>query len=414
MTQTQVAKQNGSTRFTELGAPTGKTRDDFLPQLRGHRAIKVYREMSDNDDTVSELLFAIEMLMRGVDWPVEPGGETPADEEAAVFLEECKEDMSHSWPDFISNVLSFLPYGWSAHELVYKRRDGIESKYSDGRIGWRKFAYQHQETLLDWETDEKGGLQAYRWTAAGQKGVIPIEKLLLFRTTTARGPNGRSVLRGAYRSWWFKKRLEDYAAIAAEKDANGVMVAEIPADSVLSQDAVYAAYKEAVTRYHRDEQAGFVVPLEYDEDGNQLYKLSIMRSEVSSSIGAMQNLMGYYAQNIAGVVLADFVRLGRDQIGSRALAEPKQELFQKALEGWLHAIAEVLNRFAVPRLFALNDFNVETLPRFKPEEIADINLADLGSFIKDTSQAGMIWGFEDEEDPIADQIRQKAGFDAKP
>lgn len=402
----------------ELGVTTGKKYssfdDDFLPQLRGHRALKVWREMSDNDDTVGEILFAVEMLMRQVEWPVVAGGESPRDLEAAEFLESCRDDMSHSWSDFIATVLTMLPYGWSTHELVYKIRDGQASRFDDMRIGWRKFAYQPQEALQEWVTDEHGGIVSFRWSSGGAKGEIPVDKLLLFRTTTARGPTGRSVLRNAYRSWWMKKRLEDYAVIAAERDANGVLKAEIPADDIISRGAFYEEAKKLVTRFHRNEQAGFVWPLEYDEDGNKLYDLTIMSSTVGESIDAIRGLISLEAQAIAGVVLADFIRLGRDTVGSRALAEPKQELFQKALQGWVNSIAEVLNRFAVPRLFALNDFNIEVLPRFAPEEIEDINLGDLGSFIRDTGQAGADWGFLDDDDPIMDQIRQKAGFDARP
>ena len=78
------------------------------------------------------------------------------------------------------------------------------------------------------------------------------------------------------------------------------------------------------------------------------------------------------------------------------------------------AIAEVLNRHAIPRLFALNNMPVQVLPRFVPEAVEDINLEDLGRFIQSTGTAGMDWGFLNEEDPITDQIRQTAGFDAAP
>lgn len=410
MTTREVA-QNGR-KTVELGVPKGKLPEqEFLPNLRGQRAIKIYREMSDNDDTVGEILFAIEMLMRQVDWPVEPGGESPADTEAAEFLETCRDDLSHSWPDFIATVLTMLPFGWSGHEIVYKLRNGTDSRFDDGRIGWKKFSYQPQEALREFKQDRHGGIESFVWSAGGEQGEIPIDKLLLFRTTTARGPTGRSVLRNAYRPWWFKKHIEEFVAIAAERDANGVLKASIPAEAILERDEFFEEAKKVVTRYHRDEQAGFVWPLEYDEEGNELYKLEIMRSEVGSSIDAMRSLINQFGEAIAGVVLADFVRLGRTQSGSRALAEPKQQLFQKALQGWVTGIAEVLNRFAVPRLFDLNDFTLENLPRFAPEEIEDIQLGDLGRFIKDTAQAGMDWGFLDDQSIITAQVKQKAGFD---
>ncbi len=115
----------------------GTIYEEFLPELRGHRGIAAYTEMSENDDIVGAILFAIEMLVRQCDWNVEPGGDTAKDKEAAEFVESCMNDMQDTWIDTISEILSFLTYGWSYHEIVYKRRMGntkdprTKSKYSD-------------------------------------------------------------------------------------------------------------------------------------------------------------------------------------------------------------------------------------------------------------------------------------------
>jgi hypothetical protein len=57
---------------------------------------------------VGALLFAIDRLLRNLDWRVEPG-EGPEAEDAAKFVEECMEDMSHTWDDFISEILTMRP-----------------------------------------------------------------------------------------------------------------------------------------------------------------------------------------------------------------------------------------------------------------------------------------------------------------
>lgn len=127
--------------------------EEFLHELRGKRGIEAYREMSENDDVVGAILFAIEMLVRQTDWNVEPGGDSQADIDAAEFVESCMNDMQNTWIDTISEILSFLTFGWSYHEIVYKRRMGrtkdgrTRSKYTDGLIGWRKLPIRAQETL---------------------------------------------------------------------------------------------------------------------------------------------------------------------------------------------------------------------------------------------------------------------------
>lgn len=98
--------------------------EEFLRELQGIRGVEVYREMANNDDTVGAILFAIKMLIRHTQWNIEPGGDTAKDREAAEFVESCMDDMQSTWTDTISEILSFLVYGWSYHEIVYKRRMG--------------------------------------------------------------------------------------------------------------------------------------------------------------------------------------------------------------------------------------------------------------------------------------------------
>src|SRR3990172_8968070 len=135
----------------KLYAPYGFDRLEFLPQLRGRRQSELYREMADNDALIGAILFAIEMVLRRVEWDVEParsvdGIATPEDIERADFLNTCVKDMSTTWEELVSDVLTMLPFGHSYFEIVYKQRESpsVEApaekrtKYADGKIGWRK------------------------------------------------------------------------------------------------------------------------------------------------------------------------------------------------------------------------------------------------------------------------------------
>src|SRR4051812_35142511 len=103
---------------------SGYVDEEFLPALRGRKAVRVYREMSANDSMVGAMLFSIDKLIREVEWKVLPGEQSEEGIAAQEFLESVKDDMSQSWDDFLGEVLSMLPYGWSWHEIVYKRRLG--------------------------------------------------------------------------------------------------------------------------------------------------------------------------------------------------------------------------------------------------------------------------------------------------
>ena len=141
---------NGTTagNFAEIGASglvysNGYVLDELNPNLMGRKALQTYRLMRDNDALVGAILYAVETLVRQVDWNVEQGDAQDAD---AQFLESCMEDMSESWGDFIAEAFSMLPYGWAFCEVVYKKRTGYQSpdsdtpssNFEDGKIGWRK------------------------------------------------------------------------------------------------------------------------------------------------------------------------------------------------------------------------------------------------------------------------------------
>ena len=116
--------------------------DEFLPELRGKKAIRKFREMRDNDSTIGAVMYAVEQILRDVDLNVKPANSSDEAKREAEFVKSILDDMDHTLDDHISEALSFLSYGFSWFEVVYKRRvgptersDKKRSKYSDGRIG---------------------------------------------------------------------------------------------------------------------------------------------------------------------------------------------------------------------------------------------------------------------------------------
>jgi len=391
--------------------------DDFLPQLRGQRAAKVWREMADNDATISAVLFAIENLLRELSWTaVPPQGEedNPAAIEQADFVNECMQDMTSSWDDHISAALTMLPYGFAPFEIVYRLRDEKSgSKYDDGKWGWRKFGYRPQDTITEIRMDAQGGIEGVEQQTNQSFAFIPVEKLLLYRTTTARGPFGRSILRGAYVPWFRKKRAEELLLVGIERDLAGLPVAEIPAEDILGQTATYEYWKQIVTRVKADEQAGVVIPLEYDENGNPLFKFSLLSAGGSRGrIGDAQAAVRMWSNDEAGSMLADWIGLGRDAVGSRALASPKIDIWLKALEATADILADVLGRHAIPRLMKLNGVPRNLNPVMTHSPVEDVDLEALGQFIQRTGQAGMTW-YGSEGGEVERETMELAGFDAE-
>ena len=194
---------------TGLKRSDGLINEEWLPQLKGTTAVNVFRQMRDNDPIIGAFMFSVESLVRQVRFYAQPANKSLDAVKEAEFLECCMGDMNHTFSDFLSEVMSMLIYGWSYFELVYKIRKGPDqkeskyrSRYSDGRIGWRKISTRAQNTLERWEIDKDGGIKGL-WQVSPPTynlAFVPIEKAVLFRTQTNKNnPEGRSVLRNAFR-----------------------------------------------------------------------------------------------------------------------------------------------------------------------------------------------------------------------
>lgn len=389
--------------------------EEFLRELRGKKGIETYREMAENDDTIGAILFAVEMLIRQASWNVEPGGDTPKDKEAAEFVEQCMHDMQDTWTDTISEILSFLTYGWSFHEIVYKRRMGktrdqkTRSKYNDGLIGWRKLPIRAQETLYQWEYDDEDNLIAMTQLPPPNYGLItiPMDKAMLFRTKSRKGnPEGRSILRNAYRSWYFKRRIQEYEGIGIERDLAGLPVFTAPEDiAIWDEDdpdmvKLRTGMEAMVQKIRVDELAGIVKP--------HGFEFELLNSGGSKQFDT-NAIIQRYDTGMAMTVLADFIFLGHQQVGSFALSSDKTELFSMAIGAYLDIICETFNSQGIPQLIDVNGSHFDGItdyPKLAHGDVENADIQKLAAYIKDMTGVGILVP----DDGLEDYVREAAGL----
>lgn len=379
-------KQLGTTGLKRYGS---YVYEEFLPELRWPRAGKVYQEMADNDPVIGAILYLAEMLIRGTSWGVSPASTSKADVEAAEFLKSCMDDMEMSWPDTISEILSMLTYGFSFHEILYKVRRGptersarYRSKYSDGRIGWRNLPVRSQNSLNGWVFNKDNEVVAFEQLAEPdyQRVVIPLSKGLLFRTRVTRdNPEGKSLLRNAYRPWFFKKHFEEIEGIGIERDLAGFPVLQSPEGLDLWNEddpnmvALRSRAEELVANVRRDSEEGILLPYGWD--------LKLLTSGSSRQID-IGGTIERYDNRIAITMLSDIILLG-NKSGSFALADTKQSMLASSLQSQLLNIADVFNTRAVPRLFQANSFvGLTALPKIVPGQIQTPSLKEVALVLR--------------------------------
>jgi hypothetical protein len=367
----------------------GYVTEEFRSELQGLRGTHIYEEMRKNDAVVGAMLFVARQLIQNATLLMKPNPAAKSNSKAqewADFVEECIYDMDRPWPG-------------------YKLHTELSSRYDDGKTGWKKIALRSQKSFNRWITDENGSVLGFEQTAPPtyQLAVIPISNAAHFRTQAERNnPEGKSILRNAWRPWVLKKHIEETEVIAVERDVTGIplLIAPEGMDLWNPNDSAAAATLERAENIVRlarlDKYHGIVLPFGWEFS---LQTTPGQRAHNTSDI------ICRWDQRIAITLLADMLLIGHERVGSFAMVQAKTKLFSSALESYAKRIAGEFNRRLIPRLMLLNNVPMEYWPTLEFGPVETPALSDLAEYIKALSDVGI-----NIDDAIAEYMRQVASL----
>lgn len=380
--------------------------DEFLQELKGKKAIQKYKEMRDNNAIVGSVMYAVEQTLRDVEIKIKPADDSEEAKREADFLKSVLDDMDESLDDHISEALSYLTYGFGWFEVIYKRREGDfrspkkNSKFNDGRIGVKKIAIRAPWTVDRFEINQSTGevLGMYQDAVWGKLPVmIPVEKSVYYRTTSLNNdPSGRSVLRNAYVSYTYLNKIQNYEAVAIERELHGVPIGRMPAE-YLSSDAsadqtnLRSQFERILRDLKNNDQGYALLPsdLYVDADGKptnqRLMDIELITANGSRSID-IDPVVKRYQHDIARSLMAEFLMLGSSG-GSYALSKTKTDLFLRSLESYINNIVDVLNKQLVERIWQLNGLSWETMPKLVAGDVAAHDIAQISSLLRNMNNA---------------------------
>jgi len=423
----------GETSTVGLKVRNDRIYEEMKSELRWPQVITTYKQMG-YDATIASAIGLFEMMIARVDWDVEaPLDATDEQKKKAKFIAQCKDDMEHTWMNFIQEVSSYLTYGFSVHEKVYRRRlraDG--SKYDDGLIGWKKLPVRSQDTIEKFLFSNDGrdvvgvqqdlsasyDLNRFRnILASSNKIEIPRKKFMLFRTNPKRNnPEGNSPLKKCYFAWKYRTTLEEGEATGVTRDLSGIPIVRLPPrymsdDATPDERAIYDHYKRIIRNIHNNEQAGIVLPQAHDPDTRQPmfdFELLGVQGGKQYDTGGIITRWDY---KILTALFADILKIGQDQVGSFALAGEKTNLMSMAIDARLQEIADVLNNDLIPQTFRMNGWDDTDLPKFT---YGNLNEVDLEEFSKAVQRIFSVNAIEADRD-VMNKIRTTAfKVDPKP
>lgn len=355
---------------TEIGSAKVATLRDVVPELGTlTNQIRTYDRMSYNDAAVDVSLRAAKTPVLGAEYFVDPYDSDPVNMEIAEFVRfNLLDGTSAPFLLTLEESLRMLDYGFSVLEQVYEMREWSPNRSGANRRQYtmlKKLAPRPASTIKEFQYDDQGGPKAIVQNALDASGnakevTIPIEKAIIF-TYNKRAGNleGRSILRSAYKHWYYKDYLYKIDAIQKERHGIGVPFVSLPVG--YGPDDKTAALS-LVQNLRTNEEAGFVQPPGYEMGFKK------PEGELVDIMKSIEHHNGMIMLN----VMTQFLLLGIQDMGGggRATSSSHQNMYEKASRSLGSYLCQMVNLHCIPRLVAYN-FPTDKFPKLRVRNIGE-------------------------------------------
>jgi hypothetical protein len=244
--------------------------------------------------------------------------------------------MTITWPQVLQESMLSADFGYYMFEIVW---DYLTMPDGKQILGWKKLAPRHPAEVIRWYYDSNGGPLAVEFLPnmpGGDNVLIFMENLLVFTFDREAGDMcGISVLRSAYKHWYYKSNLEKIDAIQKERHAVGIPVIKLPVGFGPSDRT---AADELGRNLRTNEKAHVVLPPNWEL---LMLKLEGQVVDVQASIAMHNDAM---KDNILSEVSGD----------EGNAVKAKQDIFNKATRFLANSIASTFNAYAIGDLVDMN------------------------------------------------------------
>ena len=233
-----LKERKNEPNLTEMGTSepspyTAFFRKEYNRDLQGLRGYQLLDKMRKSDGVISGLLLTIKTPVMAGRWFIKPAEKSKKNEKISDFVWDCLTSyMSISWTQLLEESMASADFGvWIWHK-VWEIRN-IKGK---DMVVLKKLAPRHPMDIKKVKYDSHGGPESivfYTKTRENEGAVkeldIPIEDLLVITFKREAGDIlGTSILRPAYKHWYFKDQLYKIDAIQKERHGIGIPVIKLP------------------------------------------------------------------------------------------------------------------------------------------------------------------------------------------
>ena len=383
-----------------LKGVSGKIEENISKLWQGKNKKEFISEMRLNDPYCSAWINAKNAIALKPDWIIAPNSNKDLDDEKSKeYVDLIKgmlfEDMATSFNSFILNSSTMSEYGFSLCEIVLKKRSGktdnpmTTSRFKDGLFGIAKLSPRWQNSISKWDIDDSGNIENVY-----QKGKflnddvkIPYHKVLHFVMNGYNGnPEGESVLRGAFNSYYNKKNIERIQRETFERGFSGILDVQAPARYLARNNnspearAVRTQLEAFMKNVKQGKEAGIIRP--YSKD----FVIELIQGKTGTGLDP-DAMIDRYNTEIVLCLLSDTF-MGKNKVYQGASGEQTKTKMYKSFIGIiLDEIKEQVNKKLIPLIFEINNLDKEYMPHLTYGNLDDLDLQAISWFIQSVSKS---------------------------
>lgn len=356
----------------EIGSSASVSLFDPVPDLQiGYQEVRTYLKMVRDDASTRVSLRAGKAPVLGAEYFIEPYSADPMDLAIQEFVEfNLFSGMTTPWIYVLSQILQMYESKRTVFETVWEQREWAPRKTNAAAnrkqyTMLRKLAFRPPATVAKVNYDDNGGPIEIVQNAIDKDGnskevKIPINKAIVFVFDQQGGAlEGMSILRSAYKHWWYKNRLYNIDSI--QKERHGIGIPDIEISPGASQKDIALAH-ELGQNLRTNEKAYIVRPptisVGFAQTHGQL--VDVLKSAEHHDTAIMKNIM------------VQFLNMGATSEGggSRAAGASQMDMFLKAMRYVANSICDCINMFLIPNLVAYN-FPTDRFPRMSVRGVGE-------------------------------------------
>lgn len=392
ITETEV----GNTGLNLRGV-RGKVEENISKLWKGKNKKDFISEMRLNDPYVNAWINAKNAIALKPDWVIQPRNpeDSKSKEYADLISNMLFNDMATTFNSFVLNSITMAEYGFAISEIVLKKRQGktdnpmTTSLYNDGLFGVAKLSPRWQNSITKWDIDNNGNIENVyqRSNDFGTTDIkMPYKKILHFVMNGYNGnPEGESVLRGTFASYYNKKNIERIQRETFERGFTGILDIQVPPRYMskkyntpegVEMMRVIDAFLRNVKQ---GKEAGIVRPASKD------FNIELIQGKTGTGLDP-DKMIDRYNTEIVMCLLSDSF-MGKSKVYQGASGEQTKTKIYKSFIGIiLDEIKEQVNKKLIPLLFNINNLDTEYMPYLDYGNLDDLDLQAVSWFIQSVAK----------------------------